>query len=179
MLTAVQAAVAMGISERGVRRLAEKGEIDRVQQGRRYLYRVVTTSADTAVNPIVLRDSLLNVRGQVRELELIVQGQKASRFRWRLVAASAIVSAAILGGAVSLLFGTWKGQASELEQTRQHLTATTQTMQQQLSAEQTRTRNAESRADMAQQRLDEISREVIEQLRRDQDDQDTQADDWL
>lgn len=157
MLTAVQAAVAMGISERGVRRLAEKGEIDRVQQGRRYLYRVVTTSADTAVNPIVLRDSVLNARGRVRELELIVQGQKASRFRWRLVAASAIVSAGIAGGLLSLVFGWWQGRGAELAQVQQHLSATRETMLERVQA-------AEARADSAEQRAREMADQVIEAL---------------
>lgn len=133
-------------------------------------------SPDTA---LILRDAFQARSLQVRELQQTIEAQKKSGFRWRVVGVAACVTAAVGFGLVSLLFGLWKGQASELEQTRQHLTATTQTMQQQLSAEQTRTRNAESRADMAQQRLDEISREVIEQLRRDQDDQDTQADDWL
>ena len=156
-LTSAEAAVELHVSEREVRRMAERGQLDRYRQGKKYLYKVKSATADTAVNPIVLRDSLLNVRGQVRELELIVQGQKASRFRWRLVAASAIVSAGIAGGALALMTGMWRGQTSELEQTRQHLAATRETMLERVQA-------AEARADSAEARARELADQVIEAL---------------
>lgn len=114
-MTGPEAATELRVSERQVQRMAQRGKIERVKQGRRYLYRVKTTRPSDVDNVLVLRDTYQKQRRELEELQRAHQGERRRRLRWQVVAIAAAVGALLAGGIVTIGYGLWRGSQANLD----------------------------------------------------------------